>query len=70
MRDVDLSKGVRTALLTFNELSAYVSNEAGLGKDVVARIGQVLKITDAQIKEVWDSRFQSRTFIEKGIRKI
>jgi rubredoxin len=69
--DVDLSKGIRMADPTFGGLKAYVTDPSGgLGKDIVARISDTLKIDEAKVREIWESRFvQTGTYDSGDLKK-
>ncbi|MBI3830871.1 MAG: hypothetical protein HY291_15230 [Planctomycetes bacterium] len=67
IQDVDLSKSFRAIEPSFAELKAYVTDaNAGLGKDIVSRISQLLKIDEQKIKDTWAGRFNRTATYEEG----
>lgn len=67
VQDVDLSKAFRSIEPSFAEMKAYVTDaNAGLGKDIVTRISQLLKIDEQKIKDTWSGRFNRTATYEDG----
>ncbi len=68
VRDVDLSTSHKSINPTFALLRAYASG--ALGKEIVTKIALDLKAEESKVAEAWESRFQKRTVIEDGRRKV
>jgi len=67
MQDVDLSKGVRMVPPTFRELKDYVTDrDGGLGGDIVKRISETLNIKPAEVRQIWESRFEQTAQYRDG----
>jgi hypothetical protein len=53
---------------TFEELKTYCSDpDAGLGRDMVARISSALGLSSVQIKEKWEGRFVQTAVLKDGV---
>jgi hypothetical protein len=67
MQDVDLSKSARSVPPSFAELKAYVTDaQGGLGRDIVRRISETLKVDDEEVRGLWESRFQQTAVYSNG----
>ena len=57
-QDVDLSKAFRTIEPTFAELKTFVTDvNGGLGKAILSRISQLLKVDENKVRDTWAARF-------------
>lgn len=70
VNDLDLSEGVKMVDPTFEELKTYASDaDTGLGSDIVARVAKTLRISEAEVRDLWDRRFTRRAVVENGFLK-
>jgi tetratricopeptide (TPR) repeat protein len=65
IEEVDLSQGVKMLDPTFEELKAYATGE--LEDDIIARIAETLRTPPAQVRELWEGRFERTAVVENGI---